>query len=81
MVVLSPFAVCSPVASSCTGTCWDLKTGKAKPPPGSRDSFPVAHRLKIEKSFAFQKADDGGWRCNTAALQPIDVGVSIGSGP
>ena len=30
MVVLSPFAVCSAVASSCTGTCWDLKSGKAR---------------------------------------------------
>ncbi|MGZ3362708.1 MAG: lysozyme inhibitor LprI family protein, partial [Xanthobacteraceae bacterium] len=28
MVVLSPFAVCSPIASSCTGTCWDPKSGK-----------------------------------------------------
>jgi uncharacterized protein YecT (DUF1311 family) len=76
MVVLSPFAVCSPIASACTGTCWDLKSGQAKPSPGSRDSFPVAHRLRIEKSFEFQKADSGGWRCNSAALQPIEFGVS-----
>ena len=27
MIVLSPFAVCSPIASSCTGTCWDVKLG------------------------------------------------------
>jgi hypothetical protein len=77
MVVLSPFAVCSPVASSCTGTCWDLKSGKAKSSPVGRESFAVANRLKIEKSFAFQKAD-GGWRCNTAALPPVDVGTSVG---
>ena len=80
MIVLSPFAVCSPVASSCTGACWDPKSGKPKPAPGSRDSFSVAHRLKIEKSFAFQKTDGGGWRCNTTALQPVDFGVAL-SGP
>ena len=81
MVVLSPFAVCSPIASSCTGTCWDLKSGKAKPSPArSRDSFPVARRLRIEKAFAFQKTDSGGWRCNTTALQPVDFGVAV-NGP
>ena len=78
MVVLSPFAVCSPVASSCTGTCWDLKSGKANPSPGSRDSFGVAHRLRIEKAFAFQKTDGGNWRCNATALQPVDFGVALG---
>ena len=80
MIVLSPFAVCSPIASSCTGACWDPKSGKPKPAPGSRESFSVAHRLKIEKSFAFQKTDGGGWRCNTTALQPVDFGVAL-SGP
>jgi uncharacterized protein YecT (DUF1311 family) len=79
MVVLSPFAICSPIASSCTGMCWDLKPGQAKAPPGSRDSIGVAHRLKIEKSFAFQKTD-GGWRCTTDALPPVDAGFSE-SGP
>jgi uncharacterized protein YecT (DUF1311 family) len=82
MVVLSPFAVCSPVASGCTGTCWDLKSGQARPSqPRNRDSFPVAYRLRIEKSFAFQKADSGGWRCDSVALQPIETGISIGRGP
>jgi hypothetical protein len=80
MVVMSPFGVCSPVASACTGTCWDLKTGKAMPAPGSRDSFLVAHRVRIEKAFKFQKTDGGGWRCNTSALQPVDFGVAL-SGP
>lgn len=80
MIVLSPFAVCSPIASSCSGTCWDPKTGKPKSTPGSRDSFSVAHRLRIEKAFAFQKADSGGWRCHTTALQPVDFGVAL-SGP
>jgi hypothetical protein len=41
----------------------------------------VAHRLRIEKSFAFQKADGGGWRCSSVALQPIETGISIGRGP
>jgi uncharacterized protein YecT (DUF1311 family) len=80
MVVLSPFAVCSPIASSCTGTCWDPASGKAKPSPGNRESFPVAHRLRIEKSFAFQKTANGSWRCNSTALQPVDAGVAL-SGP
>jgi uncharacterized protein YecT (DUF1311 family) len=85
MIVLSPFAVCSPIASSCTGTCWDAKSGKAKssspgPSPGNRYSFSVAHRLRVEKAFAFQKADGGGWRCTTTALQPVDFGVAQ-SGP
>lgn len=76
MKVLSPFAVCSPVASNCTGTCWDLRSGQPKSAPGSRDSLPIAHRLRIEKSFAFQKTDSG-WRCNTPALQPIELGVAL----
>jgi uncharacterized protein YecT (DUF1311 family) len=77
MKVVSPFAVCSPIASSCTGTCWDLRSGQPKPVPGSRDSLPVAHRLRIEKSFAFQKTDSGDWRCNTPALQPIEFGIAL----
>ena len=76
MKVLSPFAVCSPVASNCTGTCWDMRSGQARSVPGSRDSLPIAHRLRIEKSFAFQKTRDG-WRCNTPALQPIELGVAL----
>ena len=76
MIVLSPFAVCSPVASNCTGTCWDLKSGKANAAPGSRDSISVAHRLRIEKAFAFQKSGNG-WRCDTNALQPVDFGLAL----
>jgi uncharacterized protein YecT (DUF1311 family) len=78
MIVMSPFAVCSPIASTCTGTCWDLKSGNARPSPASRDSFSVAHRLRVEKAFAFQKTDSGGWRCNTTALLPVDFGVAVG---
>jgi uncharacterized protein YecT (DUF1311 family) len=78
MIVLSPFAACSTVATSCTGTCWDIKAGKAGPAPGNRDSFPVSNRIRIEKAFALVKADNGGWRCNTASLPPIDLGVTLG---
>jgi uncharacterized protein YecT (DUF1311 family) len=80
MVVLSPFTACSPIASSCTGTCWDLRSGKPKPTHGTRDNFLVGYKVRIEKSFAFQKADAGGWRCNSSALQPVEVGVAL-SGP
>ena len=76
MIVLSPFSVCSPVASSCTGTCWDPKSGRAKPAPGNRESWSVSSRLRIEKAFAFQKTDSGSWRCNTTSLQPVDFGVA-----
>jgi uncharacterized protein YecT (DUF1311 family) len=79
MIVLSPFAVCSPLASSCTGTCWDPKSGKPNPTPGSRDSFSVAHRVQIGKTFAFKKAANG-WRCETTSLQPVDFGLAQ-SGP
>ena len=78
MIVLSPFAACSPVASSCTGTCWDLTSGKAKPSPGSRDTFGVAHRLTIEKTFAFQKTGSGSWLCNSTALPPVDLAIALG---
>jgi uncharacterized protein YecT (DUF1311 family) len=80
MIVVSPFAVCSPVASSCTGACWDPKSGKPRPSQASRDSFAVAHRIKIEKVFAFGRSDGSDWRCNTQALQPVDFGVAQ-SGP
>jgi hypothetical protein len=77
MIVLSPFAVCSPIASSCTGMCWDPKSDKPKLAPGSREGFSVARRLRIEKAFAFQKTDSGSWRCNTTSLQPVDFGVAV----
>ena len=77
MIALAPFAACSPIASNCTGTCWDMKSGKPKPTPGSRESITVAHRLRIERSFAFKKTDSGGWRCNTTTLGPVDFGVAL----
>jgi uncharacterized protein YecT (DUF1311 family) len=77
MIVLSPFAVCSPIASSCTGTCWDPKSGKPSPTPGNRDSFSVAHRVQIEKTFAFQRTASGRWSCATTALGPIEFGLAL----
>ena len=79
MVVLAPFTACSPIASSCTGTCWDLRAGRPKSTPGSREQVQVGYRLRIEKSFTFQKSGDG-WRCNVTALQPVEVGIAL-SGP
>jgi hypothetical protein len=35
---------------------------------------------EVEKTFAFQKADTGGWRCNTTSLQPVEFGAAR-SGP
>ena len=81
MRVLSPFAVCSPIASSCTGACWDLKTGKPTPQlSNSRESMLVAYKLRVEKAFAFQKIAGGGWRCNTTGIAPVDFGMAL-SGP
>jgi uncharacterized protein YecT (DUF1311 family) len=80
MNVLTPFGVCSPIASGCTGSCWDLKSGEARPVPASRESLAPGRRVSIQKSFAFQKTDGGGWRCNTASLQPVEAGIAT-SGP
>jgi uncharacterized protein YecT (DUF1311 family) len=77
MIVLSPFTACSSIASGCTGTCWDLRSGKPKSVPGSRAELAVGYRVRIEKSFAFQKKD-GGWRCNATSMQPVEVGVALG---
>jgi uncharacterized protein YecT (DUF1311 family) len=77
MKVLAPFAVCSSIATTCTGACWDQASGQ-KSSPATRENLRVAHRLRIEKSFAFRKAKDGGWSCNTEALQPIELGVALG---
>jgi hypothetical protein len=60
--------------------CWDLRSDGSKPPPGRTDAFSVARKLRVQKAFAFQKTDSGGWRCNTSALLPVDFGVAV-SGP
>ena len=80
MAVLAPFTACSPIASTCSGTCWDLTTNRPKSTPGTRDNFVIGYRLRIEKSFAFQKTDNGNWRCNSTNLQPVDVGLAL-TGP
>jgi uncharacterized protein YecT (DUF1311 family) len=80
MAVLAPFTACSPVASSCTGTCWDLTANRPKSTPGTRDNFVIGYRLRIEKSFAFQKTDNGSWRCKSTTLQPVEVGLAL-TGP
>jgi uncharacterized protein YecT (DUF1311 family) len=78
MVVLAPFAVCSPVASNCTGTCWDMATGKPGPSqPANRTSFAVTERIRIEKSFTFQKTEKGRWRCDLTALKPVITGTAF----
>ena len=79
MVVLSPFTACSPIASGCTGTCWDLQSGRPKSTPGSREQLQVGYRLRIEKSFAFQK-NGSSWRCGSTVMQPVEVGLAL-SGP
>lgn len=77
LVVLSPFTACSPIASTCTGTCWDPKSGEARPASSTKESFNVASRLKIQRTFAFQKAGDG-WRCKEDELRPVDFGLAQG---
>ena len=77
MKVLAPFSICSPIASNCTGTCWDLQARRPRPTAaGSRENVPVGYRLAIEKSFVFQKAKDGSWRCSTETLRPVEFGTA-----
>lgn len=77
MRVTAPFSICSPIASSCTGTCWDLQTRQSKAAAAnSRENVSVGYRLTIEKSFAFQKAKDGSWRCGTETLRPVEYGTA-----
>ena len=77
MKVLAPFSICSPIASNCTGTCWDLQSRQPKPTAvNSRENVLVGYRLTIEKSFAFQKSKDGNWRCSTESLRPVEYGTA-----
>ena len=82
MVVLAPFATCSKVASTCTGTCWDARTGRPQPGAAgnkerSGDAFNVTRRLRIQRTFAFVKAGDG-WRCREDELAPVNSGTAGG---
>lgn len=77
MKVLTPFSVCSPIASQCTGTCWDLQTRQPRAATAnSRESIAIGYRLTIEKSFSFQKSKDGSWRCSTDTLRPVEYGAA-----
>jgi uncharacterized protein YecT (DUF1311 family) len=81
MVVLAPFTTCSKVAASCTGTCWDARTGLPQPGVGGRersgDAFNVTRRIRIQRTFAFVKAADG-WRCREDELTPVISGTASG---
>jgi uncharacterized protein YecT (DUF1311 family) len=81
MVVLAPFATCSKVASTCTGTCWDASTGRPQPGAANKErsaaAFNVTRRLRIQRTFAFVKAADG-WRCREDALVPVNSGTASG---
>jgi uncharacterized protein YecT (DUF1311 family) len=81
MVVLAPFTACSKVASTCTGTCWDLSTGRPQPGAANRErsaaAFNVTRRLRIQRTFAFVKAADG-WRCREDELAPVNSGTAGG---
>jgi uncharacterized protein YecT (DUF1311 family) len=81
MVVLAPFATCSKIATLCTGTCWDARTGRPQPGASNKersgDAFNVTRRLRIQRSFAFVKAADG-WRCREDELAPVTTGTASG---
>lgn len=79
MIVLAPFAACSSIASTCTGACWDPKSGRAQTiasaKAGPKESFNVTSRITVQRTFAFEKAADG-WRCREDALAPVDFGAA-----
>lgn len=81
MVVLAPFTTCSKVATTCTGTCWDPRTGRPQPGAGNKErsaeAFNVTRRLRIQRTFAFVKAADG-WRCREDELAPVNSGTAGG---
>jgi uncharacterized protein len=70
IVVRSPFAGCSPIAVSCTGTCWDMNPAKVKSFRRGDNRFAVAQRLRVQKAFLFQKSETS-WQCMTTAFRPI----------
>ncbi len=81
MKVLAPFGICSPIASNCTGACWDLQARQPKQAmTPSRENVSIGYRLTVEKSFNFQKNNDGSWRCTLQALRPVEFGTAQ-SGP
>lgn len=76
MIVLSPFDSCSPIALSCTGACWDGKSGKPDPASKEKTTFAVTRRVTIERSFAFSRQSNG-WQCQAQELHPIDFGAAL----
>ena len=74
-------ATCSKIATTCTGTCWDARTGRPQPGVGNKersaDAFNVTRRLRIQRTFAFVKAADG-WRCREDELAPVNSGTAGG---
>ncbi|TFV74519.1 hypothetical protein E4K64_16805 [Bradyrhizobium frederickii] len=81
MAVLAPFTMCSKVATTCTGTCWDGRTGRPQAGAANNErsagSFNVTRRLRIQRTFAFVKAVDG-WRCREDELAPVNSGTAGG---
>ena len=77
MKVLAPFGICSPIASACTGSCWDLQSGQPSPTINSRQLVPVAYRIRVVKTFAFKGAKGGDWQCGTETLRPLEEGLVL----
>ncbi|WP_314953094.1 lysozyme inhibitor LprI family protein [Bradyrhizobium cosmicum] len=81
MAVLAPFSTCSKVASACTGTCWDPRTGRPQSGGDNKErtgeAFNVTRRIRIQRTFAFVKAADG-WRCREDELAPVNSGTAGG---
>ena len=86
MVVLSPFAACSPIASSCTGMCWDMKSDKPKlaaqhqrrffggAPVEDREGFRVPENRQRWLALQHDGAAAGGFRrCGERALAPTTI--------
>jgi hypothetical protein len=78
MIVPSPFAACNSIAAGCSGRCSDLRSGKATPLQQSRESFSVAHRLRIERRSHFRKPTAAAGAAIHPRLEPIEVAVAPG---
>ena len=78
MIVLSPFAACSPVASSCTGTCWDLKAGKAKPPRETATAFRCRTGSGSKRPLRFRRSTRAAGVATPRRCSPVDLGVTLG---
>jgi hypothetical protein len=58
-----------------------LRTGRPQPAAANREraaeAFNVTRSVRIQRTFAFVKANDG-WRCREDELAPVNSGVSSG---